>query len=61
MSIVDKVLNLFKFDCFCFLFFLFFFSVRDFVGSAKDFYTRSYPLHYLYYILILEKEPVFPF
>ena len=26
----------------------------------KDFYTRSYPLHY-FLILILEKEPVFPF
>ena len=25
-----------------------------------DFYTRSYPLHY-FLILILEKEPVFPF
>ena len=25
--------------------------------SSKDFYTKSYPLHYL----ILEKEPVFPF
>ena len=28
--------------------------------TLKDFYTRSYPLHY-YLILILEKEPVFPF
>ena len=28
--------------------------------TAKDFYTRSYPLHY-FLILILEKEPVFPF
>ena len=27
---------------------------------SKDFYTRSYPLHY-FFILILEKEPVFPF
>ena len=26
---------------------------------SKDFYTRSYPLHY-FLILILEKEPVFP-
>ena len=53
------------------------FSVRLFVGSAwsfsfciphngqwpptsKDFYTRSYPLYY-FLVLILEKEPVFPF
>ena len=28
--------------------------------TAKDFYTRSYPLHY-FLILILEKEPGFPF
>ena len=28
--------------------------------TLKDFYTRSYPLHY-FPILILEKEPVFPF
>ena len=28
--------------------------------TSKDFYTRSYPLHY-FLILILEKEPVFPF
>ena len=28
--------------------------------TLKDFYTRSYPLHY-FLILILEKEPVFPF
>ena len=28
--------------------------------TLKNFYTRSYPLHYLL-ILILEKEPVFPF
>ena len=28
--------------------------------TLKDFYTRSYPLHYMI-ILILEKEPVFPF
>ena len=28
--------------------------------TSKDFYTRSYPLHYLL-ILILDKEPVFPF
>ena len=28
--------------------------------SSKDFYTRSYPLHY-FLILILEKEPEFPF
>ena len=27
--------------------------------TLKDFYTRSYPLHY-FLILILEKEPVFP-
>ena len=27
--------------------------------TSKDFYTRSYPLHY-FLILILEKEPVFP-
>ena len=27
---------------------------------TSDFYTRSYPLHY-FLILILEKEPVFPF
>ena len=27
--------------------------------NSKDFYTRSYPLHFL--ILILEKVPVFPF
>ena len=27
--------------------------------TSKDFYTRSYPSHYLL-ILILEKEPVFP-
>ena len=30
------------------------------VTTANDFYTRSYPLHY-FLILILEKEPVFPF
>ena len=28
--------------------------------TSKDFYTRSYPWHY-FLILILEKEPVFPF
>ena len=28
--------------------------------TSKDFYTRSYPLHY-FLILILEKKPVFPF
>ena len=28
--------------------------------TLKDFYTRSYPLHY-FLILFLEKEPVFPF
>ena len=28
--------------------------------TSKDFYTRSYSLHY-FLILILEKEPVFPF
>ena len=28
--------------------------------NSKDFYTRSYPLHY-FLILILEIEPVFPF
>ena len=28
--------------------------------TSKDFYTRSYPLHY-FLILILEKEPVLPF
>ena len=28
--------------------------------TLMDFYTRSYPLHYCF-ILILEKEPVFPF
>ena len=28
--------------------------------TSKDFYTRSYPLHY-FHILILEKEPVFSF
>ena len=28
--------------------------------TSKDFYTRSYPLHY-FLILIFEKEPVFPF
>ena len=28
--------------------------------TSKDFYTRSYPLHY-FLILILQKEPVFPF
>ena len=28
--------------------------------TFKDFYTRFYPLHY-FLILILEKEPVFPF
>ena len=28
--------------------------------TSKDFYTRSYPLHY-FLILICEKEPVFPF
>ena len=28
--------------------------------TSKDFYTRSYPLHD-FLILILEKEPVFPF
>ena len=28
--------------------------------TSKDFYTRSYPLYY-FLILILEKEPVFPF
>ena len=28
--------------------------------TSKDFYTRSYPLHY-FLILILGKEPVFPF
>ena len=28
--------------------------------TSMDFYTRSYPLHYCL-ILILEKEPVFPF
>ena len=28
--------------------------------TSKDFYTRSYPLHYNL-ILILEKEPAFPF
>ena len=28
--------------------------------TSKEFFTRSYPLHYLL-ILILEKEPVFPF
>ena len=28
--------------------------------TSKDFYTRSFPLHY-FLILILEKEPVFPF
>ena len=27
---------------------------------SKDFYTRSYPLHY-FLIFFLEKEPVFPF
>ena len=29
-------------------------------STSKDFYTRSYPLQYVL-ILILEKEPVFPF
>ena len=29
-------------------------------ATSKDFYTRSYPLHY-FLILIIEKEPVFPF
>ena len=28
--------------------------------TSKNFYTRSYPLHY-FLIFILEKEPVFPF
>ena len=28
--------------------------------TSKDFYTRSYPLHF-FLILILEKEPVIPF
>ena len=28
--------------------------------TSKDFFTRSYPLHY-FLILILAKEPVFPF
>ena len=28
--------------------------------TSKDFYTRSYPLHY-FLIIILEKEPIFPF
>ena len=28
--------------------------------TLKDFYTRSYSLHY-FLILIIEKEPVFPF
>ena len=28
--------------------------------TSNDFYTRFYPLHY-FLILILEKEPVFPF
>ena len=29
-------------------------------ATLKDFYTRSYPLHY-FLILFLEKEPLFPF
>ena len=28
--------------------------------TSKDFYTRSYPLHY-FLILIFEREPVLPF
>ena len=61
---------------FCFLFFVFlafdfwrfcvvncFFHPRhnsQWPPTSKDFFTRSYPLHY-FHILILEKEPVFPF
>ena len=40
-----------------------FFHPRQYVQwppTSKDFYTRSYPLHY-FLNLILEKEPVFPF
>ena len=40
-----------------------FFHPRDngqWPPTPKDFYTRSYPLHF-FLILILEKEPVFPF
>ena len=37
-----------------------FFHPLDDLRLRKDFYTRSYPLHY-FLILILEKEPVFPF
>ena len=35
-------------------------SVVVYSRISKDFYTRSYSLHY-FLILILEKEPVFPF
>ena len=40
-----------------------FFHPRDngqWPPTSKDFYTRSYPLHFCP-ILILQKEPVFPF
>jgi len=37
-----------------------FFIPGQWKPTSKDFYTRSYPLHY-FLILILEKEPVFPF
>ena len=63
--------------CFLFFLLLLFFSIRlssvlrghSFFSSlpqgqwpltSKDFYTRSYPLH-CFLILILEKEPLFPF
>ena len=67
----ELLLNL-KLQCFvCFLTFEFvgsawsfgFFHQRhngQWPPTSKDFYTRSYPLHY-FPILILEKEPVFPF
>ena len=43
-----------------FIFFIPATTANDPPPTSKDFYTRSYPLHY-FLILILEKEPVFPF
>ena len=54
----------FDFCQFCVVFLICFFFIPTTTANdlrlSKDFYTKSYPLHYCL-ILILEKEPVFPF
>ena len=53
--------NMISFVCFFCVVIRFFHPRRcQWPPTLKDFYTRSYPLHY-FLILILEKEPVFPF